>query len=89
VTSFGGSIQSSQVELQGAQGKAGFVGIITSCELDQSALQKLLYELEAGLPFLFVDRLVVQAPIALSATQEGRLRVLLAVSGRWEGANEK
>jgi len=52
------------------------------------ALPRLLYELEAGLPFLFVDRLAVQAPIALSTSQEGRLRVLLAVSGRWEGANE-
>lgn len=89
ITRLGGNILSSQVELQGVEAKAGVVGVITSCELDQLALQKLLYELEAGLPFLFVDRLVVQAPTAPSTSQEARLRVLLAISGRWEGTNEK
>ena len=86
VTKVGGNILSSQVELQGIQAKAGFVGVITSCELDQPSLQKLLYDLEAGMPFLFVDQLVVQAPVASSANQEGRMRILLAVSGQWQGA---
>ncbi|HET9175168.1 MAG TPA: type II secretion system protein GspM [Pseudolabrys sp.] len=51
ITRLGGNILSSQVELQGVEAKAGFVGVITSCELDQLGLQKLLYELEAGLLF--------------------------------------
>jgi general secretion pathway protein M len=38
------------------------------------------------MPLLFIDRLVVQAPVASSVTQEGRLRILLAVSGQWQGA---
>ncbi|HEY6025243.1 MAG TPA: type II secretion system protein GspM [Pseudolabrys sp.] len=85
VTQVGGNILSSQVELQTVQSKAGFVGVIVSCELDQPALQKLLYDLESGMPFLFIDRLVAQAPVATSTGQEGRLHILLAVSGQWQG----
>jgi general secretion pathway protein M len=86
VTKVGGNVLSSQVELQGTQSKAGFIGVIASCEVDQPALQQLLYDLEAGMPFLFIDQLVVQAPVAsASGTQEGRMRVLLAVYGQWQG----
>ena len=85
VTKVGGSILSSQVELQGPQSKAGFIGVIASCELDQPALQQLLYDLEAGMPFLFVEQLAVQAPVAVSGAREGRLRVQLTVYGQWQG----
>jgi general secretion pathway protein M len=85
VTKVGGSILSSQVELQGPQSKAGFIGVIASCELDQPALQQLLYDLEAGMPFLFIEQLAVQAPVAVSGTREGRLRVQLTVYGQWQG----
>lgn len=34
-----GNIVSSQLDLQGVHSKAGFVSALTSCELDQSALQ--------------------------------------------------
>jgi general secretion pathway protein M len=85
VTKAGGNILSSQVELQGVQSKAGYIGVIASCELDQPSLQKLLYDLEVGFPFLFVEQLVAQAPVA-SAHQEGRMRILLSVSGQWQGA---
>src|SRR5262249_5999634 len=53
VTKLGGGVLSSQVELQGTQSKEGFVSLIVSCEIDQPALQQLLYDLEAGMPFLF------------------------------------
>jgi general secretion pathway protein M len=53
--------------------------------VDQPGLQQLVYDLEAGLPLLFVDQLVVQAPPAVVNTGEGRLRVLLTVSGQWQG----
>jgi general secretion pathway protein M len=85
VTKVGGSVLSSQVELQGPQSKAGFIGVIASCELDQPALQQLLYDLEAGMPFLFVEQLAVQAPVAVSSTREGKLRVQLTVYGQWQG----
>ncbi len=84
VAKHGGNVLSSQLDVQGTQAKAGFVSMVASCELDQPALQPLLYDLEAGMPFLFIDQLSVQAPTTSSG--EGKLRILLAVSGQWQGA---
>ena len=86
VAKFGGNVLSSQVDLQGTQSKTGFLTIIASCDIDQPGLQQLLYDVEAGMPFLFVDQLVVQAPASLAASGDGKLRILLAVSGQWRGA---
>jgi general secretion pathway protein M len=77
----GGNVLSSQVELQGPQAQEGYVSLTASCDIDQSALQQLLYDLEAGMPFLFIDQLVAQAPAA--AGEGGRTRLLLTVSGLW------
>jgi general secretion pathway protein M len=77
---------SSQIDLQGAQSKAGFLTIIASCDIGQTGLQQLLYDTEAGMPFLFVDQLVVQTPAGFAASGEGKLRILLTVSGQWRGA---
>jgi general secretion pathway protein M len=80
----GGTIQSSQVDILGSQG--GTVNLVVSCELSQPALQRLLYDLEAGMPFLFVDQLTVQVPQAVEANAgNGRMRVTLAISGQWQG----
>jgi general secretion pathway protein M len=86
VTRVGGNVLSSQVELQGPPAKTGFVSVTASCEFEQPALQQLLYDLEAGMPFTFVDQLVVQAPATSSSTPGGKLRVLLGVSAQWQGA---
>jgi general secretion pathway protein M len=87
VSGVGGTIQSSQVDVLGVQAKDGLVGLVVSCELDQSALQNLLYDIEAGTPFLFVDQLDVQVPQTTSASEgaSGRVRVVLGVSGQWQG----
>jgi general secretion pathway protein M len=87
VSSVGGTIQSSQVDILGAQAKDGFVGLLVSCEMEQPALQKLLYDLEVGMPFLFVDQLDVQVPQTTSANDSGvgKIRVVLGVSGQWQG----
>ena len=82
----GGSVLSSQVDLQGPQSQGGFVTLITSCEVDQPGLQKLLYDIEVGVPFLFVDQLVVEQPEGAAAIEGTRMHVSLAVSGQWEGA---
>jgi general secretion pathway protein M len=84
VTKLGGNVLSSQLDVQGTHARAGFVSMVASCELDQPALQPLIYDLEAGMPFLFIDQLSVQAPTTSSG--EGKLRILLAVSGQWQGA---
>jgi general secretion pathway protein M len=85
VSRVGGNILSSHVELQGAQFGAGYVGVTASCEIEQPALQQLLYDLEAGMPFLFVDQLVAHAPLASAGPQQGRMRLLLTVYGQWQG----
>jgi general secretion pathway protein M len=84
VTKQGGNMLSSQLDVQGQHAKAGFVSMVANCEFDQLALQPLLYDLEAGMPFLFVDQLDIQTPTASSG--EGKLRVLLGVSGQWQGS---
>jgi general secretion pathway protein M len=87
VGNVGGTIQSSQVDVTGTQAKDGFVGLLVSCEMEQPALQKLLYDLEVGMPFLFVDQLDVQVPQTTAASEGGvgKIRVVLGVSGQWQG----
>jgi general secretion pathway protein M len=98
----GGAVASSQVELQGAQAgpqagsqpqglqaKAGVVGVTANFEAEQPAIQKILYDLEAGMPFVFVDQLVIQAPLGAAAGPNARMRVLLGVSAQWQGGNGK
>jgi general secretion pathway protein M len=86
ITRFGGNILSSQVDLQGSQAKEGFVTVSVNCEVEQPSLQKLLYDLEAGMPFLFVDNLVAEAPEGVAGVVGGKIRVLISVSGQWQGA---
>ena len=86
VAKFGGNVVSTQLDLQGTQSRAGFISMIASFEIDQSELQKLLYDLEAGMPFLFIDQLVIQPPLTLTGAGGGRLRLLLTVSAQWRGA---
>ena len=81
VTKAGGNVLSSQLDVQGPHGKAGFVSMVANCEMDQAALQALLYDLEAGMPFLFIDQLDIQ----VASAGEGKLRFLLGVSGQWQG----
>lgn len=86
ITKLGGNVISSQVDLQGNQAKSGFVTVIASCDIDQTSLQQLLYDIEAGQPFVFIDQLSLQAPPSFASSGGGKLRVMIAVSGQWEGA---
>jgi general secretion pathway protein M len=88
VGNVGGTIQSSQVDVLGTQAKDGIVGLVVSCEMEQPSLQKVLYDLEAGMPFLFIDQLDVQVPQTTSANEQGagRIRVVLGVSGQWQAS---
>ena len=83
VNRIGGSVLSSQVDLQKTDSKDGWIGLVVSCEIKPDSLQQLLYDVEAGLPFLFIDQLVVQAPVI--GVEQSRMRVLLTVSGQWWG----
>lgn len=83
VNRIGGTVLSSQVDLQKAAAKAGWIELVVSCEIEPSTLQRLLYDIEAGMPFLFIDQLVVDAPTV--GVESSRMRVLLAVQGQWQG----
>jgi general secretion pathway protein M len=84
ITKVGGNIVSSQVDLQGPQVKDGFINVTANCEVAQPALQDLLYNIESGMPFLFVDQLVVQAPALAPGMPGGKMRVLISVSAQWQ-----
>jgi general secretion pathway protein M len=86
ITRLGGNISYTQVDLEGPQSKDGFVSVTVNCEIEQPALQQLLYDIEAGMPFLFVDQVVAQGPVALVSGPEGKLRVVITVSGQWQGS---
>jgi general secretion pathway protein M len=83
VKNAGGNVLSSQTDLQGPHAAEGFVGLTESLEIDQAALQALLYDLEAGMPYLFVDKLAIQAPQAFGEAEGTPMRVLIVVSAQW------
>jgi general secretion pathway protein M len=83
----GGNVVSSEIAPQDLHSADGFVRIIATCEIEQTAMQGLLYDLEAGMPFLFVDQLLVEA--SLPGSDSARMRVVLEVSGLWPGAKSK
>ena len=79
----GGNVLSSQVDLQGPHSAEGFISLTESLEIDQASLQSLLYDLEAGMPYLFVENLAIQAPQAFGEAEGAPMRVLVVVSGQW------
>ncbi len=86
VAKAGGALLSEQVELDGPAAKDGFLSLTANLELDPPALQPLLYDLEAGMPYLFVDTLDAQSPLAFGDAESGRMRVTISVTGKWEPA---
>jgi general secretion pathway protein M len=83
VAKAGGALVSSQVELDGPDAKNGFVGLTASVELGQPAVQAVLYDVEAGMPYLFVDKLSIQSPEAFGEPESGRTRMTIGVVGQW------
>ena len=84
ITKTGGNVLSTQIDLNSSEAKSGFISLIVSCQVKQPALQQVLYDLEAGMPFLFIDQIEVQAPQA-TGEEGGPMRVLMTVSGQWQG----
>jgi general secretion pathway protein M len=81
ITRVGGSVVSTEVEPQAAQPKDQYLRVIATCDLEQGALQRFLHDIEAGMPFLFVDQLLVQS--ATTPNDSARLRVRVVISGLW------
>lgn len=82
----GGNVLSTQIDLQGPNAAQGFVGLSTNFEIPQPALQPLLYDLEAGMPYLFIDSLAIQTPQAAGEAEGAKMRVQIGVSGKWQAA---
>lgn len=87
VTKAGGALVSSQVELDGPDAKNGFVGLTASMEVSQPAVQTILYDIEAGMPYLFVDKLSIQSPEFFGEPESGRMRMTVGVVGQWQPAD--
>ena len=83
VTEAGGNLVSSEVDRSGARDKEGYQRVTATCDIDEVGLQRLLYDLEANMPFLVVESLMVQS----RASQSGRLQAQVRVAGRWGGTN--
>ncbi len=77
----GAKALSSRVDLQDASSANGALTYVGEIELDAANLQPLLYNLEAGKPFLEIADLSIQ-PLQ-DAGAGGRLRVSLAVTASW------
>lgn len=84
VAKAGGVLLSEQVDLDGANAKDGFINLTANLEIAQPALQPLLYDLEAGMPYLFIETLDAQSPLAFGEAEDGRMRVTIALTGKWE-----
>jgi general secretion pathway protein M len=86
VAKAGGAVLSSQVEIDGPQAKDGFVNLTENIEIAQPALQQLLYDIEAGMPYLFIDTLGVQTPQGAGDVEGVRMIVVMGVTGQWRPA---
>ena len=87
VAKAGGALMSSQVELDGPDAKNGFIGLTASMEVSQPAVQTILYDIEAGMPYLFVDKLSIQSPEVFGEPESGRMRMTIGVVGQWRSSD--
>jgi general secretion pathway protein M len=87
VESAGGVVHSVQAEPVKDAAVDGLRRVVAQLSFDSSTtgLQSLLFDLETGAPFMFVDTLVVQpaAPSTLGARAADKLRVNLSTTGYW------
>jgi general secretion pathway protein M len=79
----GGAVTSSQVDVDGPDAKDGFLRLTASIETDQPGVQSILYDLEAGAPYLFVEKLSIQSPEDFGEPETGRFRMTVSVLGQW------
>ncbi len=84
VTAAGGHLVSSKVEV-GGRGAEKRVGLEAELTIGQSDMQKLLYDLETGRPYLFVEAFEARAPEKGDGQAAGDMRVSLNLSGQWSG----
>ena len=82
-----GLLTSSQLQLDGPDAKNGFINLSASIEVSQPAVQMILYDIEAGMPYLFVDKLSIQSPEVFGEPETGRMRMTVEVVGQWRSSD--
>ena len=87
VAKSGGALMSSQVELDGPDDKNGFVGLTASMEVSQPAVQTILYDIEAGMPYLLIGKVSIQSPEVFGEPESGRMRMTIGVVGQWRSSD--
>lgn len=87
ITDAGGSVLSSELDLREAGADGGRLVLVVACDIDQNALQRALYEIEAGMPVLTIDRLSTQTAPGDEKSAAPRLRVQLSISGVWRASS--
>jgi type II secretion system (T2SS) protein M len=80
IANMGGKIVSSSLD-QTINPSQRIATIKTDFTMENAQLQKLLYSLEAGTPFLFIDRLTIRSDPTSKTPYV--LRVEMTVSGVW------
>jgi len=60
--------------------------LTATIEIGQPAPQTLLYDIEAGTPYLFVDKLMIQSPEDFGESESGSMRMSFAVVGQWRAS---
>ena len=84
VAKAGGALISSQVEVDDPEAKNGFVKLTAAIEVGQPELQPILYDIEAGMPYVFVDKLSIQSPEDFGEPESGRMRMTVSVVAQWQ-----
>jgi general secretion pathway protein M len=83
----GGNVLSAQIERQEAVGSNAGVDFIVECDIDQSDLQQLLYDLETTTPFLFIESLKLRTRgDASEQSSDVHLRASLRLTAFWRGS---
>ena len=76
----GGVLESSETGIQ-EQANGRSLKINATFEVEQAALQAVLYDLEAGMPFLFIDNILI---VGQEQNNTDKVRVSAQVSGQWD-----
>ena len=82
VAASGGRLASSQVEV-GARGDEKRVSLQAELTIAQADMQKLIFDLETGRPYLFIESF--EAKSAEKADVASAMHVALTLSGQWGG----
>ncbi len=80
-----GRLVSSRVEVA-PRGDERAISLAAELTIAEPDMQALLFDIETGRPYLFVEAVEVRAPEASGEAQARAMRLSLTVSGQWNGA---